>query len=86
MTVRDGEKFRQRDVYHFHARAVYQRFRCDRAKFSPSLRVARVHHGLTPSQPKFDITKSDRIAPNVRVDRVCVALRCVRGFVDVSIA
>jgi hypothetical protein len=23
----DGKKIRQRDVYHFHARAVYQRFR-----------------------------------------------------------
>jgi len=30
--------------------------------------------------------KIDRIAPNVRVDRVCVALRCVREFVDVCIA
>jgi hypothetical protein len=41
------------------------------------LRVARGHHGLTPSQPKFDITKNDRIAPNVLLrSRVCsVALR-----------
>jgi hypothetical protein len=23
----DEKKFRQRDVYHFHARAIYQRFR-----------------------------------------------------------
>jgi hypothetical protein len=78
--------FRQRDVYHFHARAVYQRFRCHRATSSQSLRVVRGHHGLTPSQPKPDITKNGRIALNVRVDRVCVALRCVREFVDVCIA
>jgi hypothetical protein len=61
-------------------------FSNDRAKSSQSLRVARLHRRLTPSQPKFDINKNDRIAPNVRVDRVCVALRCVREFVDVSIA
>ena len=78
--------FRQRDVYHFRARAIYQRFRWHLANCKLSLRVARVHRRLTPSQPKFDTTEIDRIAPNVRVDRVCVAWRCVREFVDVCIA
>jgi hypothetical protein len=61
-------------------------FSNDRTKLPPRLRVARVHRRLTPSQPKFDITENDRIAPNVPIGRVCVALRCVREFVDVSIA
>jgi hypothetical protein len=29
-----AKKFRQRDVYHFHARAIYQRFRLRRADSS----------------------------------------------------
>src|SRR4051794_16037640 len=71
------QNFRQPDLYHFHARAIYQRFRCDRPKSRSRLRVARAHRRLTPSQPKFDTNRKDRIATNARsigsLSKRCVA-------------
>src|ERR1700733_11327991 len=54
--------FSQRDLYQSDHRAVYQQFRCRARYHSEILRDADAHQRLTPSQPKFDNNKKDRIA------------------------
>jgi hypothetical protein len=54
--------FSQRDLYQLRRRAVYQQFRCRARYHSEILRDADGHQRLTPSQPKFDNNKKDRIA------------------------
>jgi hypothetical protein len=71
------------NIYHFVRVAVYQRFRCDRANASDSLRVSRMQRRLTPSQPKFDTNKKDRIARMYWGSIACVALR---ERIDVTVA
>jgi len=42
---------RWRDIYHFVAAPVYQRFRCERRALNRSLRVSSAPRRLTRSQP-----------------------------------
>jgi hypothetical protein len=55
----------------------------DCANASESLRVSRMQRRLTPSQPKFDTNKKDRIARMYWGSIACVALR---ERIDVAVA
>jgi hypothetical protein len=65
-----------------YSSACLPTFLIDRRQASDFLRVSRMQRRLTPSQPKFDTTKKDRIARMYWFDR-SVALR---ERIDVAVA